>query len=518
MTADRLCDYLPRVFGYAVRHTDNAAEAEELAAEILFTALNALPAIKNDDRFEPWLWGVAANVTRAFRRKCSRRRALYSYDALDENAFYEEPVYFSAEETEAEYGAVRRALSMLSAGYREILILHYYRGMTVDEIADALSLPRGTVTWRLSEGRRKIKKGLETNMKETALFPHKMNMDIFGMGEFNGKNIPFPTEFIRDALAQNILYHAYEKPRTAEELAQLCGVPAYYIEDRVRDLVAREAMCELPNRTYRTDFPIQGEEHADYLWEATRKALAPLCEGMLSALDAIADDMKAVPHYRAQRTDEALWYVYAALAFTYFEQEYNLQTKPQIKEKRDGHRWSYIGFTSDKRGPRLSHNTSGNGGAPGKYRHCVWGSIANIRIHRPMMVSSSINVCAELLARGTTDDLVSLADSIASNHVRREDDGRLTVLVPALTVEEKRQFFALVKKYLAPFTDAYNAAIAEVTRGYRRMFPAHLGDITETLCAGMFVGGLSVLIAWGQKNGTVPRVGDDTVCDMLVEI
>ncbi len=509
---------MARIFGYAVRRCENLTEAEELAEEILFAALSSLHTLRDETCFEGWLWGLAANVTKAFRRKCARRRALYSYDALDEALLSEEPDYFAAEETAAEYAAVRREIAMLGAKYRDILILHYYHGMGVDDIAETLNLPRGTVTWRLSEGRQKLKKGLKEPMEKTALFPHKMDMGIFGSGEFDGKHIPFPTEFIRDALAQNILYHAYEKPRTAEELARLCGVPAYYIEDRVHDLVAREAMCKLPNSTYRTDFPIQGEEHADYLWEATRKALAPLCEEMLTALDAIADDMKTIPHDCAGKTASELWYVYAALAFHDFEREYNMQPKPQVKEKRDGHRWSYIGFTTDKRGPRLSHNISGNGGDPGKYRHCVWGSVANIRICRPMMHSSVIDACADILLHGSTEDVAALANGIAVGHIRRENDGRLTVLVPVLHAEGKKKFFALVKRYLSPYADAYNAAIAEVSRGYRRMFPAHLGDITETLCAGMFVGGLSVLIEWGIQNGTVAQVPDGTVCDMLIQM
>ena len=78
-------------------------------------------------------------------------------------------------------------------------------------------------------------------MKETALRPVKMHLDICGSGNYNGKTIPFPSVYINDALSQSILYHCYEQPNSIEELAKLCGVPAYYVEERIANLLQRDA-------------------------------------------------------------------------------------------------------------------------------------------------------------------------------------------------------------------------------------------------------------------------------------
>ena len=40
---------------------------------------------------------------------------------------------------------------------REAVVLHYFDDMSVPEIAKALSVPEGTVYWRLHEGRRLIR-------------------------------------------------------------------------------------------------------------------------------------------------------------------------------------------------------------------------------------------------------------------------------------------------------------------------------------------------------------------------
>ena len=82
MDSSILEQYVDKVYGYAVRRTYSREEADELSQEILLTALNELPKLRDDNRFEPWLWGLAGNVTKSFRRYLGKQRAMYSYDTL----------------------------------------------------------------------------------------------------------------------------------------------------------------------------------------------------------------------------------------------------------------------------------------------------------------------------------------------------------------------------------------------------------------------------------------------------
>ena len=77
---------------------------------------------------------------------------------------------------------------------------------------------------------------------------------------YKRQTIPFPYVYINDALSQNILYYCYDRPKTAEELAHLCGVPAFYIEERLANLVSREAVSALPKGRYRTEFLIYSDK------------------------------------------------------------------------------------------------------------------------------------------------------------------------------------------------------------------------------------------------------------------
>ena len=180
-------NYIEKVYGYAVKHTYSREEADELAQEILFTAVRELPRLREDSRFEPWLWGIASNVTKSFRRSLGKQRAMYSYDSLE--ALPCEDAYF--DEQEESYDFLRTKIAMLSAIYRNIIVLHYYDGLPTKTISERLNIPEGTVRWRLAEARRKLKKEYN-GMNETALRPVKMRLDIYGSGNYNGKTIPFP--------------------------------------------------------------------------------------------------------------------------------------------------------------------------------------------------------------------------------------------------------------------------------------------------------------------------------------
>ena len=80
MQAEIFEQYVDRVYAFAVNRTSSQEEAEELSQEILFTAVRCLPKLRDESRFEPWLWGLAENVTRTFRRMMGKQRAMYSYD------------------------------------------------------------------------------------------------------------------------------------------------------------------------------------------------------------------------------------------------------------------------------------------------------------------------------------------------------------------------------------------------------------------------------------------------------
>ncbi|MBQ8632791.1 MAG: hypothetical protein IJ420_04225, partial [Lachnospiraceae bacterium] len=67
--------YVDKVYAYAIKRTFTEEEAADLSQDILYTVLRELPKLREESRFEPWLWGIAGNVTKSFSRKQGKQRS-----------------------------------------------------------------------------------------------------------------------------------------------------------------------------------------------------------------------------------------------------------------------------------------------------------------------------------------------------------------------------------------------------------------------------------------------------------
>ncbi len=493
---------------FALNNTFSRDEADELCQEILFTALSSLPKLRDEDSFEPWLWGLAENVTKSFKRSIGKQRAMYSYDALDLIS-YEEP---ACEESLCE--KLREKISMLSAIYRDIIILYYYDGLLTKDISKKLNIPEGTVRWRLSNAKKKLEKECK-NMLETALRPIKMRIDIYGSGNYNGKTIPFPSDFIDDALSQNILYHCYEQAKNVEELAKLCGVPAYYVEDRLENLLKREAVKEVSKGKYLTDFIIRSDKYGIYCEENAEKAILPLAESLISALKQVAAETLKIDFYKAEKSESDLFYLCGVMAFSHMSYLYCHLPYPEIKTKYDGNRWCYIGNMETGAHHRTGIGTQHCSNCGGNTTHTVY-NFTGVKF-REMMYDNYINACVDIIRNGKSPDLESVSNAISNGYIIRRKDKSLLVTTPYFTKEQKKQFEDISDKILSPLMPEYESAVNKFINGYKKLFPSHLKDDADRMCHIMFIGLFTKVIDYGIKNRLIAPPSEDYVCDVLIE-
>ena len=513
MNYDIIEGYVSKVYGYAINHTYSREEADELSQEILFTVVRELPKLRDISKFEPWFWGVASNVTKSFRRYMGKQRAMYSYDTLD-NLSYEDQYNDDQEEV---YDSLRTQIAMLSAIYRNIIVLYYYDGLSTKQISEELNIPEGTVSWRLSEARRKLKKE-RIEMKESALRPVKMRLDIYGKLNYNGKTIPFPTVYIDDALSQNILYYCYEESNSIEELARICGVPAYYIEERIDNLLNREAIIEVSKGKYQTNFIIWSDKYGIYCEENAEKALMPIMDKMLNALNDIAEEAAKIDYYKAEKSETDLYYLYGVMAFSYVSNHYCKLPYPWFKKKYDGNEWCYLGNmeTGKHRRTGIGTQYSANLGSRGGCSHTSYNNINGIS-YRQMMYDKYINICEDILYRGSSDDVDSVANAIQDGYIIKKQDGSFFVTVPSFTKEQMTEFEAIVEKYLAPLMQEYSDIVNQFISGYKKLFPKHLNDDADRMCHQLFLGLYEVIIEYAQRTQAIKMPSSNCYCDVLIQ-
>lgn len=148
-----------RVLAYCVRRMPRD-DARDAAAEVFSVAWRRFDDIPSGDAAIRWLYGVAANVIKNYRR--SRRRAGNLVTKL-KGVATEVP---SGPEVQAvrhdEHQAVRHAIEQLRPRYREVLKLVEWEGLSRNQAAEVLHLSRSAVDQRMHRAYQQLQRQLVT--------------------------------------------------------------------------------------------------------------------------------------------------------------------------------------------------------------------------------------------------------------------------------------------------------------------------------------------------------------------
>jgi RNA polymerase sigma factor (sigma-70 family) len=137
----------------------SAADAEDVAQEAFVKAYRALGRFRAGAPFRPWLLRIVGNEARNHRR-ASGRRAFHQgrAHALEPVRNEESPdVELARRESRRRLLA---AVDRLAEGERTAILARYVMGLTDEETAAALGLPRATVKMRAWRGLKKLRREL----------------------------------------------------------------------------------------------------------------------------------------------------------------------------------------------------------------------------------------------------------------------------------------------------------------------------------------------------------------------
>ncbi len=137
--------------------------ARDLTQEALLNAYLSLDKLREPTRFRPWLCGIALNLCRGYLR--SRKTRLISWEALQGGVAFESlPFHMPgpAEVVEALdlHRTVISAIDALSPKNREAVLLFYFEGLRLREIAALLGISLTAVKSRLHKSRLALRESL----------------------------------------------------------------------------------------------------------------------------------------------------------------------------------------------------------------------------------------------------------------------------------------------------------------------------------------------------------------------
>lgn len=152
--------YATPAVNLAARIVQDRALAEDLAQEAFKRAFERLSTFDQQRRFSSWFFQILHHVTVDHLRR--KQLVTVSVDALEEAGYMpiadatSAPLPYEQAEQAAMSSALDAALGRIRPEYRETVILRYREELSVEEIAQTMNVPNGTVKVYLYRARKEL--------------------------------------------------------------------------------------------------------------------------------------------------------------------------------------------------------------------------------------------------------------------------------------------------------------------------------------------------------------------------
>lgn len=144
-----------KLFFYIRRLVADEEDASQILQEVWLQVLHGIRSLRDPLRLPVWLYALTRNTIMShYREEYARERVL---DAA-------EPLEMSREDDHApldDAELVHYGLSQIPRVDREVLTLFFLRDLSIDEVAEVLRIPPGTVKSRIFKAKKTLREALK---------------------------------------------------------------------------------------------------------------------------------------------------------------------------------------------------------------------------------------------------------------------------------------------------------------------------------------------------------------------
>jgi RNA polymerase sigma-70 factor (ECF subfamily) len=150
-------------------------EAEDAVQEAYLKAFAAMATFAGASSLSTWLTRIVINEALEHRRTVEKRQDILREQSVIDINDYRERLMAGSEASQSP-GAetmrmqiaklLERAIANLPEAFRPVFVLREIEGLRVEETAEALQFPAGTVKTRLLRSRRRLQRELDPEIRE----------------------------------------------------------------------------------------------------------------------------------------------------------------------------------------------------------------------------------------------------------------------------------------------------------------------------------------------------------------
>lgn len=139
------------IYKVSYKWLGNKEDAEDLAQDVCVKLAHKIGLYTPNAKFTTWLYKVIVNAARDFIKSSAQKQIKYDIDdfAIQSGDQNQEEIMIQAQMLEK--------LNLLPTKIKEAVILVYMEGMSHAEAAEILNCAETTISWRVFQGKKKLK-------------------------------------------------------------------------------------------------------------------------------------------------------------------------------------------------------------------------------------------------------------------------------------------------------------------------------------------------------------------------
>lgn len=143
-----IIDNKEKYYRLAYSYVKNPDDTLDIVQESIYKALSSINKLKNPDYINTWFYRIVVNTSLDHLRKQKK------IDVVDEVTLenYSDGIHDNYQNVD-----LLRALDDLPVDYRSIIVLRYFEGLKIEEIANVLNENVNTIKTRLYAALKKLK-------------------------------------------------------------------------------------------------------------------------------------------------------------------------------------------------------------------------------------------------------------------------------------------------------------------------------------------------------------------------
>jgi RNA polymerase sigma-70 factor (ECF subfamily) len=161
--------YARKVLNFIYRMAASTEEAEDLTQETFLTVYQKLGSLKDNSKFEPWLFRIARNYV--YQRYRSRPPASVSIDVQDDEGHEINELADERKNPDEEFQSgelervVQKVISALPEKYREVFILSAIQHLSYQQISEIVGRSLASVKTDIHRARLQVRKQVKEYLR-----------------------------------------------------------------------------------------------------------------------------------------------------------------------------------------------------------------------------------------------------------------------------------------------------------------------------------------------------------------